>query len=94
MWVQLLVTITAPPVIGPAFVDIALGRVPRFDRGLTSGDTETKSHSGDATQLKAVYAALSLLCISLLAGMVGRSASEPLYYSALIVQGLACGAST
>jgi hypothetical protein len=91
-WAQLLVNVIASPVSKPASIDIGSVAVYRPDRDLRIGDPVVQNCPGDAPDLRAVYTALSLLCMSLMAGMVGRRAYKLPQNSALMVQGLACAA--
>jgi hypothetical protein len=86
-WAQLFVTVTAAPPFQPTTVDIA-STVAAQDQDIKSGDIASHCSPGDATGTRTLYSAMSLFCMSVVAGMVGRTASIVAVISRLMFQAL------
>jgi hypothetical protein len=71
MWAQILATITAAPVsdlvIPIETVELSIRTQPNHQ----SRDGELRRYAGDSPASRVTYTAVSLLCMSVLAGMVG-----------------------
>jgi hypothetical protein len=73
-WAQLFVSGIAAPVQSTT-VDNA-STVAAQDQDIKSGDVASHCSPGDVTGARTAYSALSLFCMSVIAGMVGKKVSN------------------
>jgi hypothetical protein len=77
IWAQVLATITAAPVSDLVIPIETVEASIRNEPNHRSRDGELRQYTGDSPASRVTYTAVSLLCMSVLAGMVGINLQSP-----------------